>query len=101
MEELKLVIEALTGLGAQAKEAFIWWMVFDKLLPSLVGLFAIGSLSLVVHKAISVMSGQSDTDQFLKWARDELRTGVAGPLSDGERHRTISELRRLVEERRK
>lgn len=30
MEELKLILEAVAQLGAQGKEAFIWWLVLEK-----------------------------------------------------------------------
>lgn len=30
IEEIKLITEAVTSLGAQGKEAFIWWLVMDK-----------------------------------------------------------------------
>lgn len=34
MEELKLIMQTLSGLGETAKEGFIWWLVVDKLIPS-------------------------------------------------------------------
>lgn len=30
MEELKLIMDAITTLGEAGKEAFIWWMIMDK-----------------------------------------------------------------------
>ena len=35
MEELKLILGALNGLGEGARVGFIWWIVCDKLVPSL------------------------------------------------------------------
>lgn len=35
MEELKLIMHTLAGLGETAKEGFIWWMVIDRLVPVL------------------------------------------------------------------
>ncbi len=35
MEELKLIMQTLAGLGETAKEGFIWWLVIDKLVPTL------------------------------------------------------------------
>lgn len=34
MEELKLIMQTLAGLGETAKEGFIWWLVIDKLVPT-------------------------------------------------------------------
>ena len=30
MEELKVIVELISQLGEQGKEAFIWWVVMDK-----------------------------------------------------------------------
>lgn len=30
MDELKLIMDAITTLGEAGKEAFIWWLVMDK-----------------------------------------------------------------------
>lgn len=100
MEELKLVVEALTGLGAQAKEAFIWWLVFDKLIPPVMFLAFTVTLAWTVLKVIRQAS-ERPSEEFIKWARDELRTGVPGPLTDVERARTVEALRRIVLERNK
>jgi uncharacterized protein YfaQ (DUF2300 family) len=34
MEELKLIMQTLAGLGETAKEGFIWWLVISKLVPT-------------------------------------------------------------------
>lgn len=35
MEELKLILQTLAGLGETAKEGVIWWLVIDKLIPTI------------------------------------------------------------------
>lgn len=32
-EQMKMVLDALTSLGEGAREAFFWWLFFDKALP--------------------------------------------------------------------
>lgn len=36
-EELKMLLDALTSMGSAGKEAFIWWLVADKVLPVMLG----------------------------------------------------------------
>lgn len=35
MEELKLILQTLATMGESAKIGFIWWMVIDRLIPTL------------------------------------------------------------------
>jgi len=64
MEELKLIMQTLAGLGETAKEGFIWWLVIDKLVPSVVLLTFIGSLvGLLAYIARRAFGGaQSDRE---------------------------------------
>ncbi len=41
MEELKLVTDTIQQLGEHGTTAFIWWIVFDKLVPAV--LWTVGS----------------------------------------------------------
>jgi hypothetical protein len=35
MEELKLILQTLATMGESAKTGFIWWLVIDRLIPTL------------------------------------------------------------------
>lgn len=41
MDELKLITDTIQQLGEHGTTAFIWWIVFDKLVPAV--LWAVGS----------------------------------------------------------
>ena len=41
MKELELLLAALATLGAESKEAFIWWLLLEKLWPGLVWLITL------------------------------------------------------------
>ena len=79
MEELKLVLEALTTLGAAGKEAFIWWLVFDKLIPATVALVAIVLCANAVFRLISAMSDNQGAR-----LRDLMGVGSSGPMIKSE-----------------
>lgn len=62
MEELKLIMQTLTGLGETAKEGFIWWLVIDKLVPTiLLGIFGGGLISLGIFVAKKVSDAANNT----------------------------------------
>lgn len=46
-EELKMVLEALTALGAEGKSAFMLWVLADKIAPILGWLGTVGGLGWV------------------------------------------------------
>lgn len=64
MEELKLIMQTLMGLGETAKEGFIWWLVIDKLIPCLLwGAFAGGLIALgffIVRKIADSAQAEAD-----------------------------------------
>jgi hypothetical protein len=92
IEELKLVLETIATLGAQGKEAFIWWVVLDKI-PFFVLWAAFIGLLFFITK--SVKKYNSD-EQFLTSLRDILGYGD-GYLSTSERIRTKNKVLQLVE----
>jgi hypothetical protein len=63
MEELKLIMQTLMGLGETAKEGFIWWLVIDKLIPTLgvIGCVGgvVGVLAYVARRAFAYWFAES------------------------------------------
>ena len=49
MKELELIISLIAQLGATGKETFIWWLVFDKLIPGLIALLIIIFVGVIVY----------------------------------------------------
>ena len=52
MEELKLIIEAINGLGENAKYAFIWWLIIDYILRYV---FVSGTILCILYTAYKVI----------------------------------------------
>ena len=65
MKELELVLATIANLGAAGKEAFIWWLVFDKFL------FFIGFLCaiFVIYKVIMAIRNRRDREIAIAVAR--------------------------------
>lgn len=64
MEELKLILQMLQGLGETAKEAFVWYLVLDRALPPVMSFLTwaaiIGSLGAAGYFLIRFLIGQAD-----------------------------------------
>lgn len=56
-EELKMIMDALSSLGANGKEAFIWWMVISygsKIVLGLMVLAGVIGIPWVITKAVAL-----------------------------------------------
>jgi len=91
MAELQMILNALATLGAEAKGMFIWWLVFDKLIPMLVTLVLIGTVGYVV-----ILIVRANTSNLGHQCRDILRVGSTGELTRGEERDTLRKLNELV-----
>ena len=99
IEQLKLILETLQGVGQEAPSLAVLylWLKF--------GATALGHLSLaggvagiayIVYRSIMLVIGSDSTDQFFRDMRNQLHTGTPGTLTEEERQRTITALRQLV-----
>lgn len=84
MEELKLIMQTLMGLGETAKEGFIWYLVITKLIPALEWGAGIGSLIWVGWYGLRRMFDHQDRrnlqEQEAEWAIRSVRVirGILG-----------------------
>lgn len=77
MEELKLIMQTLAGLGETAKEGFIWWLVIDKLVPTILwGAFGGGLIYLGVYIARKA-SESANNEALAKQNEQEARNAIA------------------------
>lgn len=77
LEEIKAIADILMSIGAEAKSAFIWWLVFDKLLPVFAWLISLGAGLVFAFYAIR-------TTPRLTQLRDAMGVGSPGTLLDSE-----------------
>lgn len=67
-EEIKMIVDMIAQLGTQGKEAFIWWLVMDKVLPWTLGFMLISSC---VYFITRIIRNSRESDQlelkFREW----------------------------------
>jgi hypothetical protein len=99
IEQLKLILETLQGVGHEAGNLAVLYL-WLKFAGSAFGyLCAAGVLMGVVglvYKAIKFAYGEDAYGYFFREMRDQLGTGISGPLSTSERDRTMNAIRQLV-----
>ncbi|WP_157378461.1 hypothetical protein [Burkholderia ubonensis] len=71
IEQLKLVLQALSGLADSAKVGFIWWMIVEGVLPKIViVVLAIGFFGTVVFIARLIFRFHSTEQSALAALKD-------------------------------
>lgn len=80
-DELTILMDTLRELGGDGKAAFIWWLVFDKLLP-VVGWVL--SLVIIAFAIVRPLMGLYNSENYLRSLRDRLRIGSPGHISPAE-----------------
>ena len=81
MKELELILATIAQLGEAGKEAFIWWLIFDKLLSAMAWLIAIGLIANMIAKIVTVCNA----DNYSMKLRDAMGIAVGtGHVSSSE-----------------
>lgn len=99
LEQLKLVLETLRGVGQDAGEiAVLWiWLKFSGgLLNNIASACTIVGVAWVIYRGVLKVNNVADVDYFLREMRDKLRVGSSGYLTDHERVQTVAAIRALV-----
>ena len=99
IEQLKLILETLQGVGQEAGSlaALYLWLKFGAtVLGHLFFAGGVVGIAYLVYRGIKMGIGAESTDQFFRDMRNQLNTGTPGTLTEEERHRTIAALRQLV-----
>jgi hypothetical protein len=99
IEQLKLILETLQGLGHEAGSLavlYLWLQFAGGVLTNLSIMGACVGVTYFIYKAIMISQGHDESDAFLREMRDQLGTGTGGYLTTDERNRTMTALRQLV-----
>lgn len=80
-EELTILMDTLRELGGDGKTAFIWWLVFDKLLPVIGWITAVAILVFGLARPMFVLV---TAESFMRNLRDRLNIGSPGHLTASE-----------------
>jgi hypothetical protein len=99
IEQLKLILETLQGVGHEAGNLallYLWLQFATSILGNLTLIGVFIGLFYSIYKGIRMSQGHDEAEAFLREMRDLLGTGVYGHLSSDERQRTMTALRKLV-----
>jgi hypothetical protein len=101
MEELKLIMQTLMGLGETAKEGFIWWLVIDKLIPTLGVIVCVGGvvgvLAYVARRAFAYWFAESRAIATIREIRSILEIYTYPNSRDDSRILDNSDLRKTTD----
>lgn len=95
-EQLKLVIEMISGLGAGTKEAFIIWVVAHEILPTVLTFVGLMVLLFIAFKLLGRLLLICRSIEFLKRMRDQLDIGSHGCFLESEFVKTTEEIEKRV-----
>ena len=93
-EELKLITEAITTLGAQGKEAFIWFLVLKYGVMYLLHAVLWPAAMFTVYKVVDKLADKTDTKR-LEAIREIMFPNMNGPLVSWEYSRMIKRIAEL------
>ena len=92
-EELTIVMDTLRSLGDDGKTAFIWWLVFDKLIPAIGGIVAVCVITFGLGRpAMSAFRSEN----YVRDLRDRFRIGTPGYVSDSELRQLKQRIDKLI-----
>jgi hypothetical protein len=99
IEQLKLIIEMLQGVGEGVKDItllYLWLAFAGNLIDVLTAIGVTSVVAYFISKAVREANGYGLHETFLREMRDLLGTGTRGHLTRDEVHHTLEELRRLA-----
>lgn len=104
IDEIQVVMDAISTLGEAGKFAFIWWLIADKVLPVIgwllaLGVFAGGGLR-IVRQVLEDRRRVDSNELTLRTLRDLLRIGSSGHVSEYVLGRILQRVTQLVKEER-
>jgi uncharacterized protein involved in tellurium resistance len=101
IEQLKLILETLQGLSHEAgylAALYLWLHFAGSVLTSIANVSIFVGLFYFIYRAVRMSYGYDEADVFLREMRDQMGTGIHSRLTDDERQRTMTALRKLVAE---
>lgn len=75
IEKLKLIMDTLSAMGTAGKEAFIWWLAVDRVLPFFLWLLAIPSVLYTIWRIAVLVATNTEEQKTMS----QLRTILAIP----------------------
>lgn len=96
IQSIKIIADTATQLTGEAKQVFVWWLLGKEVLGAVLTFSAFLLLIILAYRLISRVVGAGGSEGYLTMKRDQFGIGSPGPLSSGERCRTIAEIERRL-----
>jgi len=102
IEELKLVLQTLSGLGEAAKDGFIWWLVVAEVLPRALFLLGLSAVLVAIWKIVRMILDFYAMESSSEKAVKDI-AGIVGVYVDypyplpGRLKEVVEEVRKLKE----
>jgi hypothetical protein len=81
MEELKLILQTLATMGESAKEGFIWFVVIDRLIPTLAWSCVFGGAIFTTYRYFRARSDSGDTTAQLQANSERAKAEATAAMS--------------------
>ena len=102
IEEIKLITDMLTTIGATGKEAFIWFLVMKYGISAALWLVLFPTTMYTLYKIARMINGYESSETRLQTLRDLVLPGrYSGPVYPSEYNAVIAEINRLKSEAKK
>ena len=86
-EELQMILNALQSVGDGAKDAFFWWLFFDKALPVIGWLLTAACILTIVRLIIGAVAAHETSVSVIKKYRNHF--GIGGGWLHEEEIRAV------------
>jgi len=102
IEEIKLITDMLTTIGATGKEAFIWFLIMKYGISAALWLVLFPTTMYTLYKIAHMVIGEDFREARLQTIRDlVLPNRHSGPMVSSEYTAVIAEINRLKNEAKK
>ena len=98
--QLKMIVDMVNQLGGHATTGFIWYLVFDKLLPVVEALSITGGVLYTFYRIIRQLISGLRCYNFICNIRDENNIGRPGYLTDSEYKTVVRKIHQALEANR-
>lgn len=95
IEELKLVLQTLSGLADGAKEGFIWWLLVTEVFPRLVVIVCIGMVVTLAWKVARLIADYNSAESHMGKALTDIASATGTYI--GTQPYCQSDMRKLIE----
>lgn len=92
IEEMKMLVDMISTLGMQGKEAFIWWVVLDKIPPFIIWILSLATVCFIANKLYKTALESTQAHQDLR----NVATLLGVSIEDEYRFQWVPKLEKAI-----